>query len=189
MLGSTLRRSLEALLAHPLLAGMLVASAAAPSAALAAEDLFLKLPGINGESTDEHHRKEIVLTSYSQSFTLPVSTGGPANCGAVKVTKIIDKSSPALIGAVLTGRTFPSAVITFRQSGAAPFEYYKVTLSDVLVDAITQTDSSNTDSTTIVEQVSLRGTTFKFEYTLPTTTGQPNTPVVFAWDCAKNKVP
>ena len=189
MLESTRRRSLVLLLARPLLAGMLAAGAAVPSAALAAEDLFLKLPGINGESTDAQHKKEIILLSYSQSFTQPSAGGGIANCGAVKVTKVIDKSSPALIGAVLTARSFPSVVITFRQSGVAPFEYYKVTLSNAIIEAITQTDASPTDSTTILEQLSLIGTAFKFEYTSPTATGQPNSPVVFAWDCARNRVP
>jgi type VI secretion system secreted protein Hcp len=187
MLESTRKRGVVSLLARPLLAGMLVVGAAAPSAALAAEDLFLKLTGIKGESTDAQHKNEIVLLSYSQSFTQPASAGGGiANCGVVKVTKVIDRSSPALIGAVLTARNIPTAVITFRNSGAAPFEYYKVTLTDVVIQAITQTDASPTDSTTILEQISIIGTTFKFEYTLPTATGSPGVPVVFAWDCAKN---
>jgi type VI secretion system secreted protein Hcp len=190
MLESTRKRGVVSLLARPLLAGMLAAGAAAPGAAFAAEDLFLKLTGIKGESTDDQHKNEIVLLSYSQSFTQPASAGGGiANCGAVKVTKLIDRSSPALIGAVLTARSIPTAVITFRNSGAAPFEYYKVTLTDVVIQAITQIDDSPRDSTTIRESVTMNGATFKFEYTSLTATGLPGVPVVFAWDCARNKVP
>lgn len=186
MLKSTWKSGLASLLVCPLLAGMLAAGAAAPDAALAAEDLFLKLTGINGESTDTQHKKEIVLLSYSQSFTRPASGGLIANCGAVKVTKLVDKSSPALIGAVLTGRTIPTAVITFRKSGPEPFEYYKVTLTDVQIEAITQTDASPTDATTILETVSLNGAKFRFEYTPQTAFGGPGVTVVFAWDCITN---
>jgi type VI protein secretion system component Hcp len=80
---------------------MLAAGAAAPGAALAEDELFLKFGDILGGSTDEHHNGEIVLLSYSQSFTRPASAGG--GCGPITVTKLIDRSSPALIGTVLTG--------------------------------------------------------------------------------------
>jgi type VI secretion system secreted protein Hcp len=161
---------------------MLAASAAAPGAALAEDELFLKLEGIRGESTDSHHKKEIVLLSYSQSFTRPASAGG--NCGAVKVTKVVDRSSPALIGAVLTASRIPTAVITFRRPGNEPFEYYKVTLTDVVIASITQSDAS---PATILESVSMIGSAFRFEYFLPTATGAIGPPIVFIWDCVLNR--
>jgi len=173
----TRRRSLSLLL----LAGMLAAGAAAPGAALAEDELFLKLD-ILGGSTDEHHIGEIVLLSYSQSFTRPASAG--ANCGAVTVTKQIDRSSPVLIGAVLTAKNYAKAVITFRRPGNPPFEYYTVTLKNVVIQAITQSDHS---PDTIVEQVTMIGSAFKFTYFLPTATGGISTPVSFAWDCVTNK--
>ena len=40
-----------------------------------------------------------------------------------------------------------------------------MTLTDVLLDAITQTDASSADATTILEQVSMSTARFKFEYT------------------------
>jgi type VI secretion system secreted protein Hcp len=161
---------------------MLAAGAAAPGTALAEDELFLNLGDIRGESTDEHHKKEIVLLSYSQSFTHPDGAGGIANCGAIRVSKMIDKSSPALIKAVLTARNIPQAVITFRKPGTAPFEYYKVTLTNVIIQAITQSDRS---PDRIVEDVTLISGGFRFEYFLPTATGA-STPVTLFWDCVRN---
>jgi type VI secretion system secreted protein Hcp len=182
------KSSLASLFGRLLLTGMVAAAVTAPSAALAAEDLFLKLEGIQGESTDSQHNKEIVLLSYSQSFTNPASGGGAkANCGTVTVTKLVDKSSPALIGAVLSARNIATAVITFRKAGAAPLEYYKVTLTEVLLEAIIQTDSSPTDPTTILEQVSMSASKFKFEYTPQKADGSFGGVVSFAWDCKLSK--
>ncbi len=155
-----------------------------PSAA--AEELFLRLDTIEGESTASGHEKEIVLLSYSQSFTSRSQAHTrPAGCGTVTVTKLIDKASPALIGAVLSARRIPTGVITFRKTGPELFEYYKVTLTDVLLEAITQTDVSPTDPTTILEQVSMRAAKFKFEYTPQTAQGGAGGAVVFGWDCVR----
>jgi type VI secretion system secreted protein Hcp len=182
------------LIVRPLLAGMVAAGAAAPVAAPAADDIFLRIGNIRGESTDDKHKDEIVLLSYSQSFTNPVSGGaagggsaGKVNCGAVKVTKLIDKSSPFLMAGVATGRHYKSAVITFRKAGKEPIEYYTVTLNDVLLDAITQTDASPTDGTTILEQVSMSAAKFKFEYKPLKPDGSPDAAVTFSWDCVANK--
>ena len=60
-----------------------------------------------------------------------------------------------------------------------------MTLTDVLLDAITQTDASPADATTILEQVSMSTARFKFEYT-PQTAKGGGTPVRFGWDCLKN---
>jgi type VI secretion system secreted protein Hcp len=156
------------------------------SAALAAEALFLKLDGIQGDSTDSAHRGEIVLLSYSQSFT---NTGGgavPANCGAITVTKLVDRSSPALIGAVLRGTHIPTGLITFRKEGPAPFEFYKVTLTDVLISAINQTDASPTDPTTILEQISMNASTIRFEFLQQRADGSAGGIVAFGWNCITN---
>lgn len=176
MLASTRRRSLALLL----LAGMFAAGAAAPGGALAQDELFLKIGDMSGGSTDEHHPGEIVLLSYSQSFTQLASAGG--NCGPITVMKPIDQSSPSLIAAVLTGIHFPKAVITFRKPGAVPFEYYKVTLNDVVIQAITQSDRS---PDTILEQVTIVSARFRFTYFLPSATGAGSS-VTVGWDCKAN---
>jgi type VI secretion system secreted protein Hcp len=163
-----------------------------PNSALAADSLFLKLDGIQGESTDPAHPREIILLSYGQAFTRPAGAPGgggvppAANCGAITVTKLIDTSSASLIAAVLTARPVPTGVITFRKTGEAPLEYYTVRLTDVLIHSISQSDVSPTDPTTILEQISMSARRFQFEYTPQLADGSLGQTVTFGWDCASN---
>lgn len=188
------RRSGKTRLAS-LISGWLFTGMVAASAAHAADGLFLRLEGIQGESTDRDHVNEIVLLSYSQSFTNPVAPGGgragavsgQPNCGAITVTKLVDRSSPALIGGVLSGLHISTGVITFRKAGEQPLDYYKVTLTDVVIHAISQTDASATDPTTIVEQISMSAVRFKFEYTRQRADGSSAGIVAFGWDCARSR--
>lgn len=174
------------LVVRPLLAGMVAAGAVAPVAVPAAESIFLKLEGVKGESTDSKHKDEIVILSYTQSW----SNGGGTtrvNCNDVRVSKIIDKSSTALIMGVVTNKHFPTAVITFRTAGKTQLEYYKVTLTEVLLTSITQNDVSPTDATSILEQVTMSAAKFKFEYRPQNPDGSPGAAVTFTYDCAGGK--
>jgi type VI secretion system secreted protein Hcp len=173
-----------------LLAGALAAGAA--GSVPAAADVFLKLDGITGEATDTKHKGEISILSYSQSFSnsatvSPGTTGGPGRvtCGAMTFLKNIDSSSPDLVAHVTTGTHVRNGLITFRKVGDNPIEYYRITLTDVVVTAIDQTDQA--DPTTIIEKVSMIADRFLFEYTAVDATGQPAGTTKFGWDCALNK--
>ena len=58
-------------------------------------EIFLKLDGIQGESTAKGHEKEIVVLSYEQSITQSVT--GPSGGGG------------AAGKAIFSGRTLPQA--------------------------------------------------------------------------------
>jgi type VI secretion system secreted protein Hcp len=157
----------------------------------AADKIFLKLDGINGASTDTRHRYEIDITSYAQSFRSGANFGfggggaGRVSCGDITVLKNIDRSSPQLIMHVTTGRHVRSGVITFSTGGERPVEYYKVQLSEVLIDAVEQVDPPGDAGLT--EKVSLKVRQFNFTYVPQDDKGQPGTPVTFGWDCASNR--
>ena len=175
---------------RPLLAGALAAGAA--GSVPAAADVFLKLDGITGDATDTKHKGEISILSYSQSFSnsatvSPGTSGGPGRvtCGAMTFLKNIDSSSPELIAHVTTGTHVRNGLITFRKAGDSPIEYYRITLTDVVVTAIDQTDQA--DPATIIEKVSMIADRFLFEHTAVDATGQPAGTTKFGWDCAMNK--
>lgn len=175
---------------RPLLAGAMVAGATLP--APAAADVFLKIDGIPGESTDSKHKDEIDILSYTQSFRQSVTraTGGGGtgklSCGDVTVLKNIDKSSPKLIEYVTTGKHIPKATLTFRTvGGRAQVEYYVVELTDVIIAAIDQTDQP--DPSKIVERVQLNSAAFKFTYQQQNIDGSPSGKVEAGWDCLKNE--
>jgi type VI secretion system secreted protein Hcp len=193
MPGTDTKQSVAALFKRPLLAGALATAAAAtvatPVPALA--DTFLKLGDIQGEATDAKHKNEIVVLSFTQSWlnTTTIGPGGTASgkvqCGAITLMKNIDKSSPRLLLAVATGQAIPEGKLTFRTEGAQPLEYYTITLAEVVVNEVTQTDTP--DPARIMEKIVLNARNFKYDYRPQNAKGGLGAPVRFGFDCAANK--
>lgn len=187
-------KGLGARIGRPLLAGALAAGAVAamttPATALA--DVFLKLGDIKGESTDDKHKDEIDILSYSQQFSNSATIGGgggsgvgKVTCGAVTVAKNIDRSSPQIIRLAVTGNHVPTAVITFRTVGGQQIEYYKVTMTNAIVTSIGQSDTA--DPARIVENITLLAEKFKFEYTTQSPSGGFGGTTKFSIDCLSSK--
>ena len=77
------------------LAGALAAAALAASPGALADDVFLKLEGIDGESQDAKHAKEIDVLSWSWGFSRnPAST---ACSQEFHFTKLVDRATPLLL--------------------------------------------------------------------------------------------
>jgi type VI secretion system secreted protein Hcp len=94
-------------------------------------DIFLKLDGITGESTDSDHKGEIEL----EAFTFDAKRSGrKAKFAPFRVIKVYDASSPKLMQAAATGRHIRSGVLTFRRSGdPSGVEFLTYKLSDIVV--------------------------------------------------------
>jgi type VI secretion system secreted protein Hcp len=117
---------------------------------------------IEGEATEKGHEKWISLSGYVGDATAPVATGGGGG-GAGKVqfkpivvTKPIDKSTPKLFEALVTGRHLPAVQIDFvRPDGAGgDAVFYSVKLKEVVVTDVHQFDPGKSDGRTL-EEVSL----------------------------------
>ena len=69
-----------------------------------AVDMFMKVEGVDGESTDDAHDKWIEILSYSHGVSQPVSgvsatggrTGGRADFQDFTIVKTIDNATPDL---------------------------------------------------------------------------------------------
>ena len=88
-------------------------------------DMFLKIEGVEGESTDKSHQGEIDILSWSWGMSQSGTThmGGGGGSGKVSVqdlslTKYIDKSSTVLLTHCATGKHIPKAVLTVRNGFA-----------------------------------------------------------------------
>jgi type VI secretion system secreted protein Hcp len=185
----THRSTFTGLLARSLCAGALIGAAATTAAA--ADQIFMKLDGIRGASTDARHKDEIDITSYAQAFRNSVNFGfgsgggsGRVSCGDITVLKNIDRSSPDLIMQVTTGRHIRDGVITFTAGGERPLDYYTVRMRDIVIDAVEQMDPPGEPGLT--EKVSLKVRQFQFTFVPQDNKGQTGTPVSFGWDCASN---
>lgn len=89
-----------------------------------AVDMFLKIDGIPGESTDAKFQKEIVLESFSwgESNTGAHAGGGGAAAGKVSMqdfhfTARVSIASPKLMLACASGQHIKDAVMSVRKAG------------------------------------------------------------------------
>ena len=96
-------------------------------------DAFLKIQGIEGESTDKVHPGEIVLTSFSWGESNSGSAGSGGGGGAGKTslqdfhfTMASSKASPSLLLTCAIGRTIQSAILTCRSRGGGGFEFIEL---------------------------------------------------------------
>src|SRR5947209_902922 len=109
---------------------------------MAAVDFFLKVDGIEGESTDAKHKNEIDVESWSWGEHQSGTHAGGGGGGAGKVSMDdfhfvmkVNKASPKLFLACADGDHIKKAVLTCRKAGKEQQEYLKITLSDLLVSS------------------------------------------------------
>jgi type VI secretion system secreted protein Hcp len=153
--------------------------------------VFLKLDGIEGESRDARHAKEIEVTSWSLGVTNAGTSHGGGGGGAGRATftdlsmsKLVDKASPALMLAVASGRHVRSGRLTVTGGGPRPLEYLVVDLEDVLVTACLLADAVDPDRP--VENVSLGFAKIHLAYTQQSASGGVGTVSEFGWDLLRN---
>src|SRR5215211_4916751 len=104
---------------------------------------FLKLQGVEGESTDARHWGEIEVEVWSWGETNSGGSAGGSGGGAGRVTMSdlrftarLGKASPKLLLACAAGQHIPSAVLAAQRGDgerAATEDFLTLTLSDMLV--------------------------------------------------------
>jgi type VI secretion system secreted protein Hcp len=143
---------------------------------MAAIDIFLNLAEIPGESTDKTHGKEIDVLAWSWGMTQTgnaITGSGKPVIQDISFTKYVDASTPLLITAGVTGKIIPSALLTVRKAGVTPFEYLKITLTNVMVASISSGGSGVQDRFT--EDVTFSFEQFKIDYTTQKADGTAGT--------------
>jgi type VI secretion system secreted protein Hcp len=160
---------------------------------MAAVDYFLKLDGIDGESTDHKHKSEIDLESWSWGASQSGTHSGMGGGGAGKVSMQdfhfvmkINKASPKLMLACATGEHIKKAVLTCRKAGSEQQEYLKVTMSDLLVSSY-QTGGSAHGDVVPTDQISLNFSKIEFEYKEQKADGTLGGAVKTGYDLKLNK--
>jgi len=134
-------------------------------------DAFLKIEGIDGESTDKTHPDEIEIDSFSWGVTnASVGAGGGGGSGKASLEDFhfsapLSKASPNLMLACATGKHIPSATLTCRKGN---FEFQKVRLSDVLVSSYSHGGVAQTEDRP-EDQFSLNFVKIDFLYTVQRT--------------------
>jgi type VI secretion system secreted protein Hcp len=157
-----------------------------------AQDIFIKINGIDGESQDATHKNEIEVKSWGwqvlQQSNMHMGSGGGAGKATVEdlsFEHLMDRASPNLMKYCLTGKHIDQAVLTVRKAGGNPLEYLKITMSDVIVTQV-YPSGSNTD-TGIAEQVRLSFAKVKQEYVVQNAQGGSGGAVTAGYDIKGNK--
>ena len=111
---------------------------------MALVDYFLKIEGIAGGSTDDAHKDELEVVSFSwglsNSSTMAHGSGGgegKASFHDLSFVHSVDKASPVLMQSCANGQHLKEATLVVRKSSSEGKgqEFLKITLSDVLVSS------------------------------------------------------
>jgi len=162
------------------------------------QNIYLKLDGIEGESTSGQGKGQIELHSWSHGITMPISAGhasgisvkhGRCDHQDLTIVKHMDKTSPTLNLYTSGGNNIKSAVLTVFQADKAdsdPILYYQIDLTDVLISSI-HIHANGMDHPT--ETVTLHYNSIKWTYATHTkdAPGGKKGNVATGWDLEANK--
>jgi type VI secretion system secreted protein Hcp len=157
-----------------------------------AVDMFIKIGDVKGEATDDKHKGEIEVLSWSLGATQTGTAGIGGGGGAGKVqmqdltiTKYIDSSTAPIFKMCCDGTHIDKVLLTVRKAGGTALEYIKVFCEEALVSSVTTGGSGGQDKLT--ENITLNFARVKIEYTPQNAKGAGGASIIQGWDIAKNK--
>ena len=159
---------------------------------MALVDMFLKLDGVDGESGDTSHAGEIQVDGFSLGAVSGRDSFTNQAAGAVRMSHMtirakVDKSTPKLFTKIAKNEKIPSAILTCRKAGKEPFEYFKVTLSEVLVVKVQAGDLEASGSDVIPQcEFDLAYGKIEIQARPQTSTGPTSGPVIFMFNLMTN---
>jgi type VI secretion system secreted protein Hcp len=172
------------------LAPAALAALAPLPAGAAAVDYFLKIEGVDGESTTKGHEREILLDSFTfgAANTVTVTSGGAGGAGKATFSDMLagsklSKVSPKLYLSTAAGTRISNVQLSVRKSGAT-FDFYTIKLSEVYVTSV-KTEGRTGEIPT--ESMSLNFGKVTWTYTPTSTKGTADTPVAATWDLKASK--
>ena len=138
--------------------GVLLIAAFTATTANAA--IFLKIPGVDGESFDAVHKNEIDVLAWSWG----TQTDGRATCiDSFNFVKFADLASPTLLMNQAQGVIYPTATISInRSTGDTPVKYIELAFKNAIVTTIQTGGRAGEDRLT--ENVSFNFEEVKYTY-------------------------
>lgn len=157
-----------------------------------ATDIFIKIGDIKGESTDDKHKDEIDVLSWSwgvtQQGTMAAGGGGGAGKASfsdLNFSHFVDKSSPNLMATCATGEHIKEAKLVVRKAGKTPQEFLLITMTDVLITSITPSGSNGEGG--MMESVAMQFSKVDLEYKPQKADGSLDAGIHFKYDIKLNK--
>ena len=170
----------------------LIGFKAAP--AMAAQDIFLCIDGLEGETQDPRYPGCMDVLAWSWGVSNSGSThvgggtgAGTANFQDISVTKYVDKSSPDIMLHTANGKVFPKVEIYLHKPCVeckVSEPYYQLKLENILVSSVSTGGSGGEDR--ITENVSLNFSKVQWCYT-EERDGVYGDPICREWDILANE--
>lgn len=172
-----------------------------------AHDVFLKIDGIEGESTDDKHHGWIRVLSFQHDIVQPLAgsqskagaahgnlldiTAGRAAHGDFTVLKNLDRATPGLAHHCCTGKIIKKAVLEICDSSNNRGKIMEFVMSNVVIRSVKPhlgTIMEFDREAFTREQVALRYTRIEWIYTmLDSSSGTPKGNVHYYWDVEQNR--
>lgn len=156
-----------------------------------AGDMYLKIDGVDGESISKGHEKNIQISSFSWGASNPTTgvTGTGLGAGKVSLSDMsfsanVSKASPLLFQKCAAGEHIAKAVFTARKAGKDQQEFYKITLSDLLISSYQAGGSDSGDLP--MDSFSLTFTKIHFDYKPQKADGTLEAAIPGGWDIKTN---
>lgn len=141
-----------------------------PCVSLAGFDLFIRVEGVNGESTDERHNDWIDGISYSSNI---VSDGGRVCFNDISIAKYYDKSSPTLSLYAALGTRIDEVKIEFCRDSGDKQRFLEILIRGVTITSISDGASASGAEGRPLEQVAFSFNSIRWTYTLLNPDGTP----------------
>jgi type VI secretion system secreted protein Hcp len=159
---------------------------------MAAVDYFLKIDGIDGESTDAKHKNEIDVESWSwgASNGSSMGYGGGGGTGKVSMEAFhfvmkVNKATPKLILHCCDGKHIKSALLTVREAGGKQQEYLKFKFTDLMIVSYSTGGSGGSDIKPM-DTISFNYSKIEVEYAEQKADGSLGSPVTAGWNLKEN---
>jgi type VI secretion system secreted protein Hcp len=144
--------------------------------------MFLQLDDVKGEAVYKQHENQIdVLAWRWESNAEPDENS--ATIGRISITKYVDASSPALLEALLTKRSFPNGQLTIRRVDPKKTKALTITLDNVRITRVSGGASSG--EYRLVEEIELHFESFSLSCVPLEEDGTPGNPIKTHWKSQK----
>ena len=154
-------------------------------------EAFLKIDGLDGESTRKGFEKQLEIKSFTWGAANSATIGaGGGGAGKVSVTTFnvsrnTDAASPRLFQSCCNGTHYPKAVVTLSKSGgASPYDFIRYEFENVSVQSVQWSGATGGDDAPL-ESVSLAFGKVSFTYTPQSPDGSKGSPSVGTWDLTR----
>ena len=153
-------------------------------------DFYLKIDGVDGESTQIDHAGEIELLNWSwgvksgSAGAAGVATGpGKTSPGEFVFSHTYDKASPLLAKQCVSGKLLKVLKLSARKSGDGQKDFLLITMKEVLLTSVSPAANAGGE---ILEEVHCTYRDIEFAYKPMDKSGGLGPAVTFGWNVATN---